>query len=99
MAKEFSEKFYNSKAWHQCRAGYIALRYGLCERCACKPGDIVHHKVLLTPMNINDPNTALNWSNLELLCIDCHNKEHHSSGDSISDGLRFDDNGNIIQTN
>lgn len=36
----------------------------------------MHHKVRLTPANINNPNVALNWNNLELLCEDCHKDEH-----------------------
>ena len=40
------------------------------------PGDEVHHKIRLTPENIKDPQVALNWNNLELLCKDCHNQEH-----------------------
>lgn len=36
----------------------------------------MHHKKHLTPKNINDPEITLNWDNLELLCLDCHQKEH-----------------------
>ena len=35
--REFAKAFYKSKAWQQCRAGYIAYRRGLdggmCEIC------------------------------------------------------------------
>ncbi|MUT97757.1 MAG: HNH endonuclease [Subdoligranulum sp.] len=53
----------------------------LCERCST-PDDpvtakIAHHKTYLTKQNINDPYIALSWDNLEALCQDCHNKEHH----------------------
>lgn len=41
-----------------------------------KPGEIVHHKVHLTPDSINDPTVALSWDNLELLCRTCHAKAH-----------------------
>ena len=40
------------------------------------PGIIVHHKIELTPDNINDPHIALSFDNLELLCEDHHNKQH-----------------------
>lgn len=40
------------------------------------PGEEVHHKIRLTPKNVRDPSIALNWDNLELLCKDCHIKEH-----------------------
>lgn len=53
---------------------------GLCERCLKKglivPGEIVHHKVYISPDNINDPAITLNPNNLELLCRDCHAEEH-----------------------
>ena len=51
----------------------------LCERCLARglirQGDEVHHKIRLTPENINDPNISLNWENLELLCKTCHDEE------------------------
>lgn len=53
---------------------------GLCESCLAngiyKPAEIVHHKVELTPENINDPAIALNWSNLKAVCRECHAIEH-----------------------
>ena len=80
MAKEFSESFYNSKAWKVCRKSYIADRVlvdgGMCERCHKHLGFILHHKKLLTPNNINDPDVTLNAENLEYLCKACHDEEH-----------------------
>jgi 5-methylcytosine-specific restriction endonuclease McrA len=93
--KPWAKSFYKSKAWRQCRDAFFASRYGLCERCG-KPGVIVHHKIKLTPSNINDPTVTLNWNNLELLCQDCHNKEH--GGSVTADGLEFDENGDLIYT-
>ena len=40
------------------------------------PGTQVHHKIRLTPFNINNPEITLSYKNLELLCDDCHEKEH-----------------------
>ena len=101
MAREFAKKFYKSKAWKDCRAGYINHVNGLCERCLAKkkytPGYILHHKTWLTPDNINDPMIALGWDNLEFVCHDCHNKEHFGSDEAIRDGLMFDDEGNLVQ--
>ena len=97
MAKEFAIKFYKSKAWLQCRERFIQSVYGLCNRCG-SPGYIVHHKELLTVMNISNPDVTLNWELLEYLCIDCHNREHMSSHDIvIREGLSFNDEGEVIK--
>ena len=40
------------------------------------PGEEVHHKTRLSPENLSDPSVALNWTNLELLCKQCHLEEH-----------------------
>jgi 5-methylcytosine-specific restriction enzyme A len=102
MAKAFAKAFYNSKAWKQCRESYIVSVHGLCERCISKgkitPGYIVHHRILLTPSNINDPEVSLNHKHLEYVCLDCHNVEHQGSSEVIREGLEFDSEGNIIQT-
>lgn len=80
MAREFAGKFYGSAAWQNVRDNYVKAAGGLCERCYAKgkivPGEIVHHKVHLEPENINDPEIALSFDNLELLCRDCHGQEH-----------------------
>lgn len=92
--KPFAEKFYKSAAWQKCRDAYFASKFGLCERCG-KPGLIVHHKIKLTPKNINDPNATLSWDNLELLCLECHNREHGEA--STAEGLTFDEAGNLVK--
>lgn len=78
--REFAAEFYSSKAWKECRKAYAKSRRNLCEDCLEKgiyrAGEIVHHKVHLTPENINDPNITLNFKNLRLVCRDCHAKEH-----------------------
>ncbi len=78
---ESIRRFYNSKQWQHCRDSYRKKRRGLCERCLKKglivPGDEVHHKVRLTKDNVNDPKVAVNFANLELLCKQCHEEEHH----------------------
>lgn len=73
--KDYAKKFYLSAAWKRTRDAYVRYRCGICERCGAA-GDIVHHKTYITPANINDPRVTLNFANLELLCQDCHNKEH-----------------------
>lgn len=78
--KEWARAFYKSGEWKRCREDYAASVGGLCERClqrgVYKPGEIVHHKVHLTPDNIHDPGVTLNWDNLELVCRDCHAELH-----------------------
>jgi 5-methylcytosine-specific restriction endonuclease McrA len=76
----FAHDFYQSWPWIKCARGYKQEKAGLCERCLAKglivPGEEVHHKIRLTPENINDPAIALSWDNLELLCKNCHLEEH-----------------------
>ncbi|KSU89821.1 MULTISPECIES: HNH endonuclease [Priestia] len=94
--KPFAKKFYKSSAWLKCRAAYIKMRHGLCERCS-GPGKIVHHKEYLTPDNIDDPNITLNFNKLEYLCQDCHNKEHHEKHGVTVQGVIFDESGMPVQ--
>lgn len=78
--QEFAEKLYKSKAWQRCRKAYAAKAGGLCERCLARgiytPGEIVHHRIHLNPSNVSDPEVALNFNNLELLCRKCHGEAH-----------------------
>ena len=78
--KGFAVDFYKSQTWEDVSRGYRASVFNLCERCKAKglivPAQEVHHKIKLTPENINNPEIALNWDNLEALCKDCHLKEH-----------------------
>jgi 5-methylcytosine-specific restriction endonuclease McrA len=97
MAQPWAEWFYKSKAWTDCRDAYFISQHGICERCP-GAGKTVHHKIVLTPENINDPSITLNWEHLELLCQDCHNKEHHGSDEEvIREGLMFDENGDLVR--
>ena len=97
MAREFAKAFYNSKAWHMCREAYKQSVFGLCELCG-QPGDEVHHKVHLSPDNINNPDITLNWDNLELLCASCHSKVHMSKYGATRDDVMFDEHGDLIPT-
>lgn len=78
--KDFARGFYSSRAWKDTRRAYAASVGGLCEECKGKglvvPGEIVHHKIELTPANINRPEITLAWENLKLVCRECHAKEH-----------------------
>lgn len=101
MAKKFAKRFYNSKAWQQCRTSYISKRQGidggLCEHCRERVGTIVHHVEHLTPSNINNPFITLSHDNLELVCHDCHNQiENHGLNKSAAPKLKFDSDGMIL---
>jgi 5-methylcytosine-specific restriction endonuclease McrA len=62
------------------------------ERGLMVPAEIVHHKVHLTPENINDPSVSLAWENLEALCRECHAEEHTGHPKRF----KVDENGRII---
>lgn len=53
---------------------------GLCEDCLKEnkiaPAEEVHHKIFITPFNINDPNITLNFDNLVALCREHHRRRH-----------------------
>ena len=98
MSKEYARSFYKSSNWLHCKASFIAERRaidgGLCQRCHKQYGYIVHHKKHITPENISDISVILNHNNLEFLCHDCHNKEHHRNDKKKR--YAFDEAGNLI---
>ena len=103
MAREFAKSFYKSTSWKRTRQAYFESRHGLCERCLRKgtvtPGEIVHHKIHLSPANIGDPSVTLAFSNLELVCRDCHALEHPEIYGPPRPRQRvcFDENGNVVK--
>lgn len=107
MAKEFAKKFYRSKAWRSCRQMYYHSQNGICELCGA-PGEEVHHKTALTPLNITDLNITLGWDNLQLLCKTCHCAIHeksyamyrkkHRTNNGLANGLCFDEEGNVVES-
>ena len=102
MAREFSKKFYNSKQWIKCRELYKQSVNGLCERCLKRGkyvlGDEVHHKIHLSPKNINNPDITLNFDNLELLCASCHSLHHNSIYNATREDVMFDSKGDLIRS-
>lgn len=84
-------RFYRSSAWLNARQQKITACNGRCELCGAM-GDEVHHKIPLTPDNINDLNVTLNQNNLIYLCKECHNKEHHRF---LKKPSAFDADGNL----
>ena len=84
MAKPFARQFYSSKQWQECRNAYAERVHHLCEDCLArgiyKPGEIVHHTIEITPLNIETPEITLNPDNLEMLCRECHLQKHDIKG-------------------
>lgn len=100
---------YKSKAWKKIRLNVCLEQGCLCARCS-RPvyvsgisqwipkekrlKGIVHHKEYLTDENYTDDHIAYDESNLELLCIDCHNREHYLK--ATRQDVRFDEDGNLV---
>lgn len=101
MARDFAIAFYHSMPWRRARNAYMREGHGLCERCLRKgvyrKADIVHHKIHLSPANINDPTVTLDFANLERVCRDCHAKEHPEIyGEVREPRCAFDEDGNVV---
>ena len=91
--KQWAQAFYLSQNWKDTSRAYLLTQNNICERCG-EPAKICHHKTYLTRENINDQAIALSWDNLEELCQDCHNKEHHRTEKNRR--YKFDAEGNIV---
>lgn len=78
------QSFYASDPWINFRLGLIAERGPNCQVCGrriAKAIEIIgHHKIELTPENVHDVLISLNPSNVDLVCFDCHHKEHKRFG-------------------
>lgn len=95
--KDWAKKFYESNAWKTTRDSVMAECNYVCNRCNNKNGlaEIVHHKIWLTPENINDVDITLNKKNLEPLCRVCHALEHEGVS-TTAKGIMFDENGDLV---
>lgn len=77
-----AKKFYNSKEWKLTRKKVIIRDNGFCQICLKRDPDLyrlgnyVHHILSLA----DNPELALEMSNLILLCADCHNEMHPEKG-------------------
>ena len=63
---------------------------------AMKRLDILHHKIHLTPENINDPDISLGFGNLKYDCHACHNAEHGAAAVPGLVEYTFDSQGNLV---
>ena len=77
MARAFAKAFYNLREWIKLARAYREKHFYICERCGAADAREVHHKIHLTPENIDNPAITLNEKNLELLFHECHYEEHH----------------------
>ena len=77
-------QFYTSKAWRDLSYNLKIAADGKCNRCGEVFTDfsqlIGHHKTELTEDNVDNPEIALNPELIEVICHDCHNKEHRRFG-------------------
>ena len=88
LLKTSKNYFYKSNEWQTVRKQCILDRLindeTICEHCgkviSLKAEVIGHHKIHLTEANVNDYMISLNPENIELICLDCHNKEHKRFG-------------------
>jgi predicted kinase len=85
MAKHsILKSFYASEEWVTLRLQLINERGNRCEHCSKiipKSKELIgHHKIELTPENVHDRMISLNPEKIEIICFDCHNKEHKRFG-------------------
>lgn len=95
--KDYAREFYTSPQWRHCRDAYMNSVGMMCELCkesgAYEKAEIVHHKIHITPNNINDPQITLNHLNLQALC-----RHHHMLVHGARENRRYvvDENGHVI---
>ena len=79
--------FYQSKEWKDLRKSIILQRGNICAKCNTVVLDssklIGHHIEPITDLNLDDTAVTLNPNNIEIICLDCHNKEHNRFGSSL----------------
>lgn len=84
MIMDKIHQFYCSKQWRELSYNLKMKANGKCNRCDEIFADfsklIGHHTIELTEDNVDDPNIALNPELIEVICHDCHNKEHRRFG-------------------
>ena len=78
--KEWAVAFYSSPAWKHLREQVKKRDKYICVDCLKEgrltPAKEVHHVVVLSPDNINDPSISLNEELLVSLCRECHQARH-----------------------
>lgn len=69
--------FYRSKQWRALSRQYAVDHHHRCERCGRVGTDVHHVEPIQTPAGWA---RRLDYGNLRLLCVGCHNKEHGRFG-------------------
>ena len=79
--------FYCSKTWRDLSYLLKIKSGGKCQRCGWSVTTkedwallIGHHVKELNEDNVDDPTIALNPNYIEIICLDCHNREHRRFG-------------------
>ena len=76
-------KFYTTDPWITFRFNLIVERGNKCCKCHkvfSSDKLIGHHIIELDDSNVDDYTISLNPLNIEIICLDCHNKEHKRFG-------------------
>lgn len=68
-----SREFYKGTAWKALSASYMQEKGYKCERCGAIATQVHHKNYISTPEGWKH---RLDKSNLEALCLKCHNAEH-----------------------
>ena len=66
-------RFYNSVEWRTLSAKYTQDKGYRCEHCKAMATEVHHKKPIQTPEGWE---LRLDYDNLELLCVRCHNDRH-----------------------
>lgn len=93
MARAFSMHIYKSKKWVRVSRAFMQSKNYMCEICGA-PGKICHHKIWITPQNVDDPEIVWNPKNFMCVCQECHNKIHGGQRKT-----RFDEDGHVVGRN
>jgi hypothetical protein len=84
MSQGVVRQFYLSDLWKDLRFNIILERGPKCQRCKKVFEDTSkltgHHTIELNEKNVHDVNISLNKQLIEIICHDCHNKEHRRFG-------------------
>lgn len=73
-------RFYSSVEWRTLSAKYTQDKKYRCERCGQIATEVHHKKAIQTPEGWE---LRLDYNNLELLCLSCHNERHNRFGKKV----------------